>query len=84
MRHRLPAGFQNGDGATHEGGHRGRARTYTDEQRAQALQVLGECGGNLSLAAKRLGIDVSLLCRWRQRAVTRAGAEAQARNDAAS
>ena len=40
-------------------------RCYTEAERAEALRVLGECGGNLTRAARRLQLDVSLLWRWR-------------------
>jgi transposase-like protein len=48
---------------------RKRARSYSDAEKHEALLILGECGGNLSRAARRLNMDVSLLWRWRERAI---------------
>jgi transposase-like protein len=48
-------------------------RRYTEAERDAALRVLGQCGGNLTRAARRLEMDVSLLWRWRARAAARTG-----------
>lgn len=54
------------------GSHRRPApRRYTEAERDAALRVLGQCGGNLTRAARRLEMDVSLLWRWRARAAAR-------------
>jgi transposase-like protein len=46
-----------------------RRRRFTPEDRRQALAVVGECGGNLTKAAARLGLDVPLLSKWRTEAI---------------
>jgi transposase-like protein len=47
----------------------GRRRRFTPEDRRRALAVVGECGGNLTKAAARLGLDVPLLSKWRTEAI---------------
>lgn len=40
-------------------------RSYSPEEKAEALEELALNGGNLSKTAKETGIPVSSLCRWR-------------------
>ena len=62
------AGRRTGTATTQR---RATPRRYTEAERLEALRVLGECGGNLTRAARRLNLDVSLLWRWRARAAAR-------------
>jgi hypothetical protein len=39
-------------------------RSYTDEQKADALVTLAAAGGNLKVAAARLGISPKTLSNW--------------------
>jgi transposase-like protein len=52
----------------------GRRRRFTPEDRRRALAVVGECGGNLTKAAARLGLEVPLLSKWRTEAIRAAQA----------
>lgn len=58
-------------------------RRFTPEDRRRALAVVGECGGNLTKAAARLGLDVPLLSKWRTEAI-RASQAARAAQSAAA
>jgi hypothetical protein len=51
---------------------RPRRRRFTPEQKRAALLVVGKYGGNLTRAAKELGLTVPLLARWRAIAAGRA------------
>src|SRR5215831_21263449 len=48
-----------------------RVSAYSDEQRAQALAVLAACGGNVSEAARRVGVPRRTLQRWKDEADNR-------------
>jgi transposase-like protein len=52
-------------------------RRFSLEDRRRALVVVGECGGNLTKAAARLGLGVPLLSKWRAEAIRAAAANAR-------
>ena len=39
---------------------------FSEADRARALQVVQQCGGNLTIASRRLGISIPTLSRWRR------------------
>jgi transposase-like protein len=56
--------------ALSSGSRRGPTKnTFAEEKRQRALEVIVECGGNLTLASCRLGISIPTLSRWRRAAL---------------